>query len=238
MVVISRMTGGTAGTFAAGKMDTILDGADTIDWDIFAREVEQTFTDDTSQTRAEHDIEKAKQKDRNTADFLIEFHVLKQRSKTEDRHAIYLLKKNIRADIIRTINGYPPASIPTTYDGWKKAILSVGQNYEETEHRSKDKKTGTGITYGGTGQPMEIGRQRHIFNDKGEPKCYNCGVFGHIAKSCPDPKKIVCYNCGKEGHIAKKCRGAKKVKFTQKFKVRAVDGESVEEEQDFAEGSE
>lgn len=83
---------------------------------------------------------------------------------------------------------------------------------------------------------MEIGRTRHIFNDKGEPKCYNCGVYGHITKECPKPKKTICFNCGKEGHIAKYCRKPKKITV----KVRGIDGKEEEEqkEEGFSEGSE
>ena len=243
IAIIARMRGGTAGAFGDMKFREMEDDDDAIDWDEFADELEKTFSDDALHSRAQWDIEKFKQRDKHTADFLIEFEVLKARAKTDDTHAMFLLKKNVRQDIIRTIMGYPPKSIPKSYEEWKETIMSVGQGYEATDQRAKDKKTATGVTYGGMGQPMEIGRTRHIFNDKGEPKCYNCGVFGHIAKDCSKPKQITCYNCGKNGHIAKECRG-KKVKFTQKFKIRGIDGnegeatEGGEEKQDFPKGSE
>jgi hypothetical protein len=87
---------------------------------------------------------------------------------------------------------------------------------------------------------MEIGRVRHIFNDKGEPKCYNCNDFGHMAKECKKPKNTTCYNCGKEGHIAKYCRKPKKFRFSQKVKFRMMEGKEEEDpvEQGFVEGSE
>ena len=90
----------------------------------------------------------------------------------------------------------------------------------------------TGTTYRGMGEPMEIGSRCHIFNDKGEPKCYNCGIFGHIAKDCKKPKELTCYNCGKKGHIAKACTAPKKIQ------VRGVEEATNEEGKDFSEDSE
>jgi len=39
---------------------------------------------------------------------MIEFDVLAMKTETDDMHAIFLLKKNVRADIIKTILGYLP----------------------------------------------------------------------------------------------------------------------------------
>jgi len=63
-------------------------------------------------------------------------------------HTIFLLKKNVRQDIIKTILGYPPIAVPETLKEWKVMITSVGQGYESTEDQ-QDYKTSTEITYGG-----------------------------------------------------------------------------------------
>jgi len=39
---------------------------------------------------------------------MIEFEVLAIKAKTDDMHVIFLLKKNIRSNIIKTILGYLP----------------------------------------------------------------------------------------------------------------------------------
>ena len=64
----------------------------------------------------------------------------------------------------------------------KVAITSVGQRYESTEGRHYY-KTSTGMTYGGRGQPMDIGKSDDNFKDR-KPKCFNCNKYGHIAKEC------------------------------------------------------
>jgi hypothetical protein len=76
------------------------------------------------------EIESFKQGNCHIADFPIKFHVLKTTSMTDDAHAIFLLKKNIRQDIIKTILSYPLDSIPDSLTDWLAAIKSVGLGYE------------------------------------------------------------------------------------------------------------
>jgi len=45
---------------------------------------------------------------------MIEFDALAMKAETDKIHAIFLLKKNVRADIIKTILGYPPMAAPKT----------------------------------------------------------------------------------------------------------------------------
>ena len=55
------------------------------------------------------------------------------KAETDDMHAIFLLKKNVRADIIKTILGYPLMTAPDTLKEWKVAITLVEQKYESME---------------------------------------------------------------------------------------------------------
>jgi len=67
---------------------------------------------------------------------------------TDELHTIFLLKKNVRHDIIKMILGYPPITMPKTLKEWKVVITSVGQGYKSTEGRH-DYKTSTRMIYGG-----------------------------------------------------------------------------------------
>ena len=64
---------------------------------------------------------------------MIEFKALAMKAETNNIHAIFLLKKNVRVDIIKTILGYPPMAASDTLKEWKVAITSVGQGYESIE---------------------------------------------------------------------------------------------------------
>ena len=104
--------------------------------------------------------------------------------------------------------------MPETLKEWKVAITSVGQGYESTERRH-DYKTGTGTTYGGKGQPIDIGKSNENFKD-GKLKCFNCNKYGHMAKECQSEKKECktrnCFKCEKKGHIARDCKGKQTMK--------------------------
>ena len=151
------------------------------------KELKMIFSDKTKAADTEWRIEIFKQGKKNTADFIIKFKVLAMKADTDELHAIFLLEKNARHNIIKTILGYPPIAMPETLKEWKVAITLVGQEYESMEGRH-DYKTSTGTIYGGQGQPIDIGKSNDNFKD-GKPKCFNCNKYGHMAKECRSEKK-------------------------------------------------
>ena len=127
-------------------------------------------------------IETFKQEKKNTADFMIEFKALAIKADTDELHTIFLLKKNVRHDIIKIILGYPPIAVPETLKEQKVAITSIEQEYESTEGWH-DYKTSTGTTYRGQGQPMDIRKSNNNFKD-GKPKYFNYNKYRYMAKEC------------------------------------------------------
>ena len=63
---------------------------------------------------AEWKIETFKLEKQHTADFMIKFKALTIQADTDELHTIFLLKKNVQQDIIKTILGYPPIAAPET----------------------------------------------------------------------------------------------------------------------------
>jgi hypothetical protein len=118
--------------------------------------------------------------------------------------------------------GYPPIAIPSNLEDWITAIQSVRKGQESTQMR-QDLLTPTGVTYRGSGQPMEIGRKKFVWSKDGTPQCYRCDQYGHIGKECVTKPKNGnnCFACGKFGHKAADCQSRGKMQF--KMKVRAVD---------------
>jgi len=131
--ILARLRGGVAGIYTQKKLDELDKELGTQDWDDFVKELKTTFSDKSKAADAEWKIETFKQGKRNTADFIIEFEALAMKADTDELHAIFLLKKNVQHDIIKTILGYPPIAMLETLKEWKMAITSVGQGYESTE---------------------------------------------------------------------------------------------------------
>ena len=129
-----------------------------------------------------------KQEKKHIVDFMIEFEVLAIKADIDDLHAIFLLKKNVQMDIIKTILGYLPIVVSETLKEWKVAIISVRQEYKSTKEQ-QDYRIALGITYGGQGIPIDMGKANDNFDKNGKLKCFNCNIYGHMVKNCKKPKK-------------------------------------------------
>ena len=187
IAILARLRGGVVGIYAQKKLDEIDKDNDIQSWDNFVQEIKNIFIDKMKAADAKWRIETFKQGKRNTADFMIKFDVLATKADTDKLHAVFLLKKNVQQDIIKIILGYPPVVMPESLKEQKMVITSVGQGYESMEGHH-DYKTSTGTTYGGRGQPMDIGKSNDNFKDR-KPKCFNCNKYGHMAKKCQVEKK-------------------------------------------------
>ena len=86
---------------------------------------------------------------------MIEFKALAIKADMDNLHAIFLLKKNVWVDIIKTILEYPPIVAPKTLKEWKVAITSVRQGYKSTE-KWQDYKIRSEITYREQNIPINI----------------------------------------------------------------------------------
>jgi len=118
---------------------------------------------------------------------MIEFDALAMKANMNELHATFLLKKNVRQDIIKIILSYPPIVAPKTLKEWKVAITSVEQGYEFTKGQ-QDYKTSTEMIYRRQGQPIDIRKSNDNFKDR-KPKCFNCNKYKHMAKECQSKKK-------------------------------------------------
>ena len=91
------------------------------------------FSDKMKAADAEWKIKTFKQEKKNITNFIIEFEALAMKVDIDELHTIFLLKKNVRADIIKMILGYLPIVAPEILKKWKMAIISVGQYYKSIE---------------------------------------------------------------------------------------------------------
>ena len=150
MVILAHFRGGVAGIYAQRKLDELDKETGTQDWKEFVQEIKTMFSDKTKAVDAKWKIETFKQGKKNIADFIIEFDALAMKADIDELHTIFLLKKNVQHDIIKTILGYPLIIMPEMLKEWKVAIISVGQGYKSIEG-CYDYKISTGIMYGGQG---------------------------------------------------------------------------------------
>jgi len=112
MVILVCLRENIAGIYMQSKLNELDKEIRTQDWEDFVWEIKTTFSDKTKAANAEWKIKTFKQGKKNTIDFMIEFNTLAMKADTNELHAIFILKKNARQDIIKTILEYLPIAMP------------------------------------------------------------------------------------------------------------------------------
>ena len=102
------------GIYAQKKLNKLDEELRTQNWEDFIKEIKTMFSDKMKAADAKWKIKSFKQGKKNTVDFMIEFNILAMKVDIDELHAIFLLKKNIQPDIIKTILGYLPIVAPET----------------------------------------------------------------------------------------------------------------------------
>ena len=110
--ILARLKGGIVKIYMQRKLNKLDKELGTQDWNNFMKEIKTMFSDKIKAADAKWKIETFKQEKKNTADFMIEFDALAIKVDTDELHAIFLLKKNTRQDIIKMILGYPLIAMP------------------------------------------------------------------------------------------------------------------------------
>ena len=105
-VVLARLKGRIAEIYAQKKIDELENIDNTQSWEEFVEEIKTAFSNKSKAANAKWKIETFKQGRKHIVDFIIGFKVLVMKTETDDLHMIFLLKKNIRTDIIKTILEY------------------------------------------------------------------------------------------------------------------------------------
>jgi len=94
------------------KINELEDKEDIQDWKEFVKEVKTAFSNKSKAVDAKWKIETFQQSKKHITDFMIKFEALAMKAETDNIYVIFLLKKNIWTDIIKTILGYPPMAAP------------------------------------------------------------------------------------------------------------------------------
>ncbi|KIM87702.1 hypothetical protein PILCRDRAFT_86045 [Piloderma croceum F 1598] len=147
----------------------------------FQEKCEATFGDQNKKSSAEHQLALLKQGTRSTKEYFQEFDQLSNRA------------------------FYAGGQLPGGYTDWKMSVINIdGLDRRRAEQRRAlsvhyshptpkpasfpkavtEKRTGTGVTYTGQGQKMDLDAA------KAKGLCFSCRKPRHMRKDCPDKKKF------------------------------------------------
>ena len=166
------------------------------DWGILKDEIEAHFSPQTNVEWSRQELRKLKQGFMRIEDFMNKFVSLKHQGNVSDDFGCALLKQALRPELLHEVL-LTNCDI-SDWDDFSQCALKVGRNlerlriirggytpgYNNLARGSRFSATGT---QPGAGAPMNIGAAQQQ-QRAGNPQCYNCQQFGHIAHNCCNKK--------------------------------------------------
>ncbi|EGN98310.1 hypothetical protein SERLA73DRAFT_35008, partial [Serpula lacrymans var. lacrymans S7.3] len=210
--VLSFMKEGEAAAFRTDWLENRVDaqqlGFDITrtygSWPYFANKMEQRFKDSFEKETAKNEILTLKQGNETAQAFFERFEEKKRwagyTNQMNEEFLISLLRRNMNKPLVdRVIYG---GHIPKDYQEWKKELIRMDYIWREREKEKKGSETGrkpyseqkkegekkrdgTGYTYTGNGERMEVDKAKF----RTEGRCYRCGEKGHRSFECKDAQK-------------------------------------------------
>ena len=187
--VWSRMEGPIAGRYAANQMNECTDRGIWPDWGILKEEIEAHFSPQTNVEWSRQELRKLKQGFMRIKDFINKFVSLKHQGNVSDDFACALLEQAIRPELLREVL-LMNCDI-SDWDDFSQCVLKVGRNLERLRIIRGGYTPGCNNSAGGshfsaTGTQPGAGAAQQP--RAGNPQCYNCQQFGHIARNCRNKK--------------------------------------------------
>ena len=132
------------------------------DWNTFIQALNQCFLSPNIAKNALNKLTKIKQKQKDAHTFLVKMCDLFRKANISDESTrIHLIEQAINPDIILQI-AYS-GDVPTTAETYVARIVKIDGHLQRIKSKTKpsgsnsDRRDGTGTTFGGQGQPMDIG---------------------------------------------------------------------------------
>ena len=161
------------------------------DFDNLCIKIKGFFSPQTSTEWAHQELRKLKQGGSRIKDFINKFISLKHQGKVSNDYACALLEQAIRLELLREI--LLADTDIGNWDAFHEDVLKVGHNLERLQilcgsALSYQCSSGGGTCFSAAGTqpgasaPMDIGAAHQgQSQQRGNPQCYNCQQFGHIA---------------------------------------------------------
>ena len=198
--VWSHMKGPIAGRYTANWLNECTCQNFWPDFDDLCIEVEGFFSPQTSTEWAKQELRKLKQGGSRIEDFMAKFVSLKVQGKVSDDFGCALLEQAIKPEVLREVL-LTNTDISIWEDFVDQTLTQVSRNLERLHilrggGYGYQCSSGGGARYSaagtqpGAGAPMDIGaaRQGQPQQRAGNPQCYNCQQFEHIARDCRNKK--------------------------------------------------